>query len=104
MGPGSFLWACHLVSMDLGHSSGRVTWCPWTWVIPLGMSPGVQGPGSFLWTCHLVSMDTMESSMVSMEGAGAEVGAAAAGDSGCQPAGPIGQDPASLMGQHGKVF
>ena len=51
-----------------------------------------------------MSMDTMESSMVSMEGAGAEVGAAAAGDSGCQPAGPIGQDPASLMGQHGKVF
>lgn len=34
----------------------------------------------------------------------AEVGAAASGDSGCQPAGPIGQDPASLVGQHGKVF
>ena len=29
-GPGSFLWACHLVSRDLGLSSGRVTWCPWT--------------------------------------------------------------------------
>ena len=74
-------------------------------VLNTEISPeGVQGPGSFLWTCHLVSMDPMESSMVSMEGAGAEVGAAAAGDSGCQPAGPIGQDPASLMGQHGKVF
>ena len=58
------------------------------------MSPGVHGPGSFLWACHPVSM----------EGAGAEVGSAAAGDSGCQPAGPIGQDPASLVGQHGKVF
>ena len=94
LGPGSFPWACHLVSMDLGLSSGHVTWCPWTWVFPLGVSLVVQGPGSFLWACHPVSM----------EGAGAEVGAAASGDSGCQPAGPIGQDPASLVGQHGKVF
>ena len=90
LGPGSFLWTCHLVSRDLGLSSERVTWCPGTWVITLGVSPGVHGHHGVL---H-----------VSMEGAGAEVGAAAAGDSGCQPAGPIGQDPASLVGQHGKVF
>lgn len=44
-GPGSILWACHPVSTDLGHSSGQVTLCPRTWVIPLGRSPCVRGGG-----------------------------------------------------------
>ena len=56
-GPGSILWACHPVSTDLGHSSGQVTLCPWTSVIPLGRSPCVHGPGSFLWAGHPVSVE-----------------------------------------------
>ena len=51
-GPGSFLWACYLVSMDLGHSSGHVTWCPGTWVFPLDVSPGVHGHHGVLHGVH----------------------------------------------------